>query len=210
MQVWAGHCSATTDLCAVPSAICSSCTPPFFSNFSLLILYVIPKAMSLTLRFSVVILLCSASLSFSLPKCALSCNCLSFLLSISNIPRDTRAQPAVAFKMAGGYGGKPCGALSASPWASPWRYHRDLQNICQVVTTCVFPLPFLKLKERRHQRVFRWKIIEKTTTTTTQGDSAMHLEVSEGLSLGKARCRDVEQAASFCQGQMFAVIQWQR
>jgi len=66
------------------------------------------------------------------------------------------------------------------------------------------------LKERRHQRVFRWKIIEKTTTTTTQGDSATHVEVSEGLSLGKARCRDVEQAASFCQGQMFAVIQWQR
>lgn len=51
---------------------------------------------------------------------------------------------------------------------------------------------------------------KKTTTTTTQGDSAMHLEVSEGLSLGKARCRDVEQAASFCQGQMFAVIQWLR
>lgn len=53
-------------------------------------------------------------------------------------------------------------------------------------------------------------MIKQQLQNATQGDSAMHLEVSEGLGLGKARCRDVEQAASVCQGEMFTVIQWQR
>ena len=44
-----------------------------------------------------------------------------------------------------------------------------------------------------------------------QGNSAMHLEASKVLGLGKAGCRDVEQAVSFGQGEiLFIVIKWQR
>lgn len=58
----------------------------------------------------------------------------------------------------------------------------------QVVRTCIFLFPFLKLQERQHQKHFKWGIRIR---------AILHSKV---LGLGKTGFGDVEQAVSFGQG----------